>query len=155
MKKNKIIILMLAILWMIIIFVFSNTNSIESNNESKGIIKIVAVKILKVEDNKVDKIVEKYNKPLRKITHFTIYLILALLIYSATNLTNIKYKKILTIIICFIYALTDEYHQTFISGRTGLFSDVIIDTLGSLTYILYITLKDKIKKKARIQNIKK
>lgn len=155
MKKNKIIIFTLVIIWMITIFAFSNTNSIKSNNDSKGIIKLVAVKILNIDDNKVDEIVEKYNKPIRKITHFTIYLILALLIHSALTLTNIKYKKLLTILICLIYAITDEYHQTFINGRTGLLSDVIIDTSGSLTYIILLKIKEIKNNKNYNQNNKK
>ena len=42
--------------------------------------------------------------------------------------------------ICFIYSLTDEYHQLFINGRTGQFSDCLIDTLGAIIgmIILYI-----------------
>lgn len=145
MKNTTKITLILVIVWMAIIFAFSNTNSIDSNHESMGIIKIVATKIFKVENEKVDEIVKIWNKPLRKITHFTVYLILSLLIYSCLRHTKIKRKKILTLIICFIYALTDEYHQTFIGGRTGLFSDVIIDTLGSATFIIIVTIKNQIK----------
>jgi VanZ family protein len=29
-----------------------------------------------------------------------------------------------------IYAITDEYHQTFVEGRTGTWEDVAIDALG-------------------------
>jgi VanZ family protein len=32
---------------------------------------------------------------------------------------------------CFLYACTDEIHQTFIPDRAGKFSDVLIDTCGS------------------------
>lgn len=138
---------------MAIIFTFSNTNSIDSNKESIGIIKIVANKIFKVEDEKVYEVAKIWNKPLRKLTHFTVYLILSLLIYTCLRHTKIKRKRLLTIIICFIYALTDEYHQTFINGRTGLFSDVIIDTLGSATFIIILTLRKRLKRsKKHLQN---
>ena len=43
------------------------------------------------------------------------------------NINNIY----LTILICFVYSCTDEFHQLFINGRTGQFSDCIIDTLGA------------------------
>ena len=33
--------------------------------------------------------------------------------------------------ICFLYACTDEYHQLFIEGRAGQFTDVLIDTAGA------------------------
>ncbi len=47
---------------------------------------------------------------------------------------NVSNKKsfILSMIICFIYACTDEYHQLFVKGRTGQFSDSLIDTVGAL-----------------------
>ena len=38
---------------------------------------------------------------------------------------------ILCIIICAGFAASDEFHQTFVNGRTGQFSDCIIDTLGA------------------------
>ena len=39
--------------------------------------------------------------------------------------------------ICFIYACTDEYHQTFVSGRTGQFTDSLIDTFGGTLGCLF------------------
>jgi len=35
-----------------------------------------------------------------------------------------------SIIFSLTYALTDEYHQTFIGGRSGNLVDVFIDSLG-------------------------
>ena len=35
-------------------------------------------------------------------------------------------------LICFLYACSDEIHQSFISGRDGNFLDVIIDSIGYL-----------------------
>ena len=40
----------------------------------------------------------------------------------------------------FLYACTDEWHQTFVPGRAGLFSDVLIDTAGCLIGIVLICL---------------
>ncbi len=39
-----------------------------------------------------------------------------------------------TIIICFIYAALDEFHQTFVAGRDGNIRDVFIDTSGSFCF---------------------
>jgi VanZ family protein len=36
------------------------------------------------------------------------------------------------LLFCFLYACTDEFHQLFVSGRAGQFSDVLIDTVGIL-----------------------
>ena len=42
----------------------------------------------------------------------------------------------LTFVICVLYAITDEYHQTFVAGRSGELRDVVIDSLGALLGIL-------------------
>lgn len=41
-------------------------------------------------------------------------------------------KKALACAVIFslTYALTDEYHQTFVDGRSGTLNDVFIDSLG-------------------------
>jgi VanZ family protein len=38
----------------------------------------------------------------------------------------------------FLTASADEYHQTFLPSRTGLFSDVILDTCGALLFTLIV-----------------
>lgn len=40
----------------------------------------------------------------------------------------------------FLTASADEYHQTFVPGRTGLFSDVLLDTCGALLFTLIVAL---------------
>lgn len=49
-----------------------------------------------------------------------------------------KHKVLISILVCMIYAITDETHQLFVSGRTEQVLDVLIDTIGSLTSILLI-----------------
>lgn len=34
--------------------------------------------------------------------------------------------------LCILYACSDEWHQTFVAGRSGRASDVLVDTIGSL-----------------------
>jgi VanZ family protein len=34
------------------------------------------------------------------------------------------------VLLAFAYACSDEYHQTFVDGRTGTVRDVGIDTIG-------------------------
>ena len=38
-----------------------------------------------------------------------------------------------------LYAATDEIHQLFVPGRAGRFSDVCIDTLGAVIWLLLFT----------------
>ena len=125
--KVKIIISILLVLaWMLVIYTFSNMPSSESNSKSK----IIISKIIK-DDN----LVEKLNKPFRKCTHASVYFVLSIIIMCAT--IQIKDKKLLVfnftaILICFLFACTDEFHQLFVDGRTGQFIDVIIDTCGAI-----------------------
>ena len=42
--------------------------------------------------------------------------------------------------LAFFYACTDEWHQTFVPGRAGLFSDVLVDTAGCIIGIGLICL---------------
>lgn len=170
-KKIKIIISwILVVIWMITIFTFSNMNTYESNSKSKSLItnmitttiettnKIGITDKTLTNENK-EKLTEKLNLPFRKFVHLTIYLILALLLINAFLVSNVKLPLtfILSILFCFIYALTDEYHQTFITGRTGKFSDVLIDTLGSIIgifiYSFYYFLYLKIIKKQKMDKL--
>ena len=38
---------------------------------------------------------------------------------------------LLSLLICFLYACSDEIHQLFVPGRSGEARDVLIDTLGA------------------------
>ena len=71
---------------------------------------------------------------IKKTGHMVVYGILFFLIYRA--LKNTTEKSFLTIaftalIFTFLYAASDEYHQTFILGRTGTLRDIIIDSFGA------------------------
>jgi VanZ family protein len=69
----------------------------------------------------------------KKTAHLIEYAILSILYFRAFIFSGIKRKKaaILAIIVCFLYGLTDEFHQSFIPGREPTLRDVIIDTLGA------------------------
>jgi len=43
-------------------------------------------------------------------------------------------------LLSFLYACSDEFHQTFVPGRAGQFKDVLIDTAGALIGLIVVTL---------------
>jgi VanZ family protein len=45
-----------------------------------------------------------------------------------------------------LYAASDEWHQTFIEGRVGCVTDVIIDTCGSILGVIVYKLFKRIKR---------
>ena len=49
-----------------------------------------------------------------------------------------KARALLTLAICFLYAVSDEVHQVFVPGRAGRISDVMIDTSGAVLGILLV-----------------
>ncbi len=71
---------------------------------------------------------------LRKIAHISEYAILTWLLIRALKEYGLTNRKILILAISlsFLYAFSDEYHQTFIFGRQGAFRDVFIDSVGIL-----------------------
>ena len=129
---KKIIKIILVLVWMAVIFFFSNQKAVDSTKLSNRLIKNTIVKILNIKDeNKIDQLV----KPVRKSAHFTIYLILGLLVLNCFD--KIKKQTIIySILICILYSISDEIHQFFIDGRSCEILDVLIDTTGSFIGIL-------------------
>lgn len=137
--KNKLLIylsILFVLIWMVIIYSFSAASSDKSNDASKGIVRNIIVFIHKddLSDKEIEKLVIKYNKPLRKVAHASVYFILANFVNSAVCVfkkNKLYLCNIISLIICFLYACTDEWHQTFVAQRSGEFIDVIIDTFGA------------------------
>ncbi|MBC2856185.1 VanZ family protein [Cetobacterium sp. 2A] len=74
-----------------------------------------------------------FNLPfidIRKLAHFVIYLSLGFCFCLAFEVKT-KKQFFLTMLFIFIFACSDELHQSFSPGRGPRFSDVLIDTLGS------------------------
>ena len=158
MEKKKIILLILVILWMGVIFFLSSMDAKESTSKSKktiesGINKTVKAtnkyKITNVSNKKSKELAEKLNYPLRKVAHATEYGILAILLVMLLEGKNKKY--IITLIFTFLYACSDEFHQSF-TGRTSLFKDVLIDTIGAIVFILifYLIEKKRVKRNEEV-----
>ena len=63
---------------------------------------------------------------LRKAAHMTEYGVLALLWWRALRTRS----PLPGALIAVAYAITDEFHQTFVAGRHGVATDVLIDTVG-------------------------
>ena len=137
---KKVFKLMLLILWMILIFCFSNQRADDSSKLSDGVIVKVASIFVKdnLTDNKKDELIDKYTFIIRKTAHFSVYLILGILSINLLSSFNIKHIIMFSSLFCFIYACTDEFHQLFVNGRAGRFTDVLIDTSGGVIMLLIV-----------------
>lgn len=74
---------------------------------------------------------------IRKGTHFFYFGIISLAIYAA--LPKFKYRTITAVILTMFFAVADELHQSFTSGRTASIQDVILDTVGAITALTLLT----------------
>lgn len=142
--KRKNIKWLLVVVWMIVIFVFSSMNGNSSDEKSKFVIYIFNLLGLNLDGifgTLADFIV-------RKCAHFTEYFILYMLLYNALK-ENFSFKKALlfSIIGVFLYASSDEFHQSFVPGRGPSFRDVCIDTSGGLLALVILYLNFIFKKK--------
>lgn len=54
----------------------------------------------------------------------------------------------------FLTASADEYHQTFLAGRTGQFSDVLLDTTGALLFTLIVALGWRRQRRLTLREVK-
>lgn len=152
LSKKQIIYLMLIAIWMIAIFIFSNQPGEQSEGTS-GIVTTsiinMASNIVNIENQDKENIIQILDPIIRKLAHFTIYLIGGFLIMNFANTlpTKESTKIIYSILVGIIYAGTDELHQNFIAGRSCLITDVFIDTLGIATGISLFLLVWNIYKK--------
>ncbi|MDD5141491.1 MAG: VanZ family protein [Verrucomicrobiales bacterium] len=101
--------------------------------------------------------VEGIHLVIRKCAHLTEYAVLALLVWRAlhqskTNLPTWSWPKVGgTLLVVFIYAASDEYHQSFVATRTAHFSDVLIDTTGAAIALLVLRLLTLYQKRGKPQ----
>lgn len=158
---KKLILWILLISCMGTIFFFSSQEASESREVSSGLIKTF-VRVLdfnnKLNENQIDTIAKNLTFIVRKGAHFSIYAVLCILLALLLREYRIfgKRRFILSVLICFLYACSDEIHQIFVSGRSGEIRDVIIDTCGALAGFLILScltiLKNKIKSNKSIPN---
>jgi len=111
-KKTFFVYYFPALLWVGIIFYFSSISDL----------KVGSAKIF-------------WEIVFRKIAHVGEYVILAWLVFRIfRNLNGHGYGRSFfsTLVIVFLYAASDEFHQTFIAQRSGNPVDVLVDVLGAL-----------------------
>ena len=162
-KKKKIIVLrivfiMLLVITFMIIFIFSSQNGEELATVSKGLLYDLIKLLFRDGELKESKIII-YEAILRKVAHFSIYTSVG--IWSMASLetffieeNNNKRRFIISLIIGFLYACSDEIHQSFLTGRMGSFIDVILDTIGVANGIVLVMIIIKCYEIKKISNNK-
>ena len=119
--QKKLLNWLLVILWMAVIFYFSSQPDLKSSLPSI------------------------WDTVFRKIAHMSEYFVLAYLFAQALKNYKLSFKIIilLTSFFSVLYAISDEFHQSFVIGRQGSLRDVLIDSAGVLIFIILINIKRK------------
>lgn len=151
-KKEKVIRWGLLILWMAVIFIMSQQNGENSSEQSRFVILIFSS--LGIDIN--GQFGELSTFIVRKAAHFTEYFILFVLSYRTIKLYyQDKKSMILAIAFVFIYASSDEFHQSFVPGRGPAFRDVLVDTSGGVFAGICIGIKNKIRSRVKKDTVSK
>lgn len=120
-KVPPITFILLSIAWMLIIFYLSSLPSDLTGPDTL------------------------FFKILSKMLHFIIFGILSMLYFFSLKWekplekTGLKYY-LLSLVLTIVYAMTDEYHQSFSIGRTPSFKDIILDASGAIIFLSAIFL---------------
>jgi VanZ family protein len=117
----------LAVILCIIIFLFTASPSSTGAHTQSVIEKITGMKASQA---------HTLNFIIRKMTHLSIFGLLAVCLTLAFTKKPYYNAWILTT----MYAATDEYHQSFMPGRTSSYYDVLLDSCGAIVAILIVRL---------------
>lgn len=73
----------------------------------------------------------------RKSAHITAYFIFGILVYNVIRLYRWPLRRavLVSIAIVLLYAVSDEFHQYFVPGRSSEIRDVLIDTTAGVVGI--------------------
>lgn len=132
---KKVLSIILVILWMMLIFNFSKDNGEKSTSLTNQVITTIVSTFTNIEKNseEMDKILDITFVPVRKCAHFFVYFCLGLLIMNALYIWGIHKKTlIISSLLCILFSISDEVHQSFVDGRSGNLTDVLLDSSASL-----------------------
>ena len=125
----------LVVMYMITSFSAQNgvTSSQISGKVSDGIVAVVNEKFdLGFSDEQVEVISGKIEHYVRKLAHVTEYFILAVSVAFPLYVYGVRGMPLMMIAggFCVGFACLDEYHQSFVAGRSPSKKDVLIDSIG-------------------------
>lgn len=144
MKKRKRLFLVLTICWMVLIFSFSARDADRSEKDSGHVGRLVGEWFMpgfrEWNEARQERFIEAVDFPVRKTAHATEYAILGMLVLGTIyeGKRHPVYNYGISWLIATGYAATDEFHQLFVPGRSGQIRDVLIDSGGVLTGLIFI-----------------
>ena len=161
-KRKRVIASIFVIIWMGVIFAYSAQTGGESSTTSMS----ASYRLVEAtgralganwQDSEILSMAVQIEGVIRKLAHMIEYAILSV---SVAYALEIQYRfeptkrswlirMAGTLLLCFVYAITDEIHQLFVPGRHGAVRDVLIDSLGALVAFIILNLIIMIKEKKK------
>lgn len=147
----------LALAWCELIAWFSAGTGDESQSLSDGVIATL-VAILQPGFSSMTEvqqleIIAAWSFPIRKLAHFSEYFVLSGLVVHALYRAKRAFPQlgglsvaricIAAVTFCALYACGDEFHQLFVSGRSGRLFDVGVDTAGAASFAVIFALASR------------
>ena len=132
----RIVAVLLAIFWMLVIFAYSAKTAEASTKQSlrlgRALGRLVISDWNELSDEEQLAFAERWDHPVRKAGHVAEFAILGFLLTNVFIARRTKKRPtvILSLFSGIVYAASDELHQTFVPGRAGMITDVGIDTCG-------------------------
>jgi VanZ family protein len=144
-----------VVVLMALIFSFSAQPAPKSNELSGQTIRCIA-KVTMPDFNKLpgaqqESFISSMQHITSKTTHFLIYLLLGVLCMIALLQCRLKIiiRSIIGFFICAGYAMSDEIHQLFVTGRSGQFTDILIDSCGIIIGIIIVIAFNQLRKRIK------
>ncbi len=142
------------LVWMLVIFLFSATPAVQSTQESTGLAGMIvdmAGWFVPIDPARKLYWIAFLEPHLRKAAHMTEFAVLFLLWMRALNKASADQIRSVFIAagVCILYAASDEFHQLFVPGRSGMLTDVCIDAFGVLIAAFFYLLVRIIKERNR------
>jgi VanZ family protein len=147
MKHKKDILIALTILYAGFIFYLSSQSDL---SVPASIFKIpVMYELADIAKNLglgfIIDIAEYAHEHMDKVAHMFLYFGLGLLLHmtfkNSDNVILRKYAAIFAVIVGVLYGISDEYHQSFVPGRSSSVHDILADGIGvTIAQILFVIL---------------
>ncbi|CAG0957093.1 MAG: VanZ like family protein [Candidatus Methanoperedens nitroreducens] len=169
MKKNSLknasiqfkVFLILSVLYAVLIFYFSSISSSDAESIS-GFLDIEFIRnifryLSSSDFNFLLSPFYIFYKQPDKLVHLILYagfgILLCYTLKNSPNSTLHKHALLFAIIIGTVYGASDEFHQSFVPGRTASLWDLAADSTGVIMAQAVIFIKDKFCIRNRIFSI--
>ena len=123
----------IAVALLVAMWFFSSQNGEESSRLS-GSVTGFLLRLFGIEASEDN--LARAGYIVRKAAHFGLFILLGLSLGFAFAPYQKPFYAFLALPVTVISAIADEFHQTFIAGRAGMWQDTLIDAGGSITGIL-------------------